>query len=73
MREMKDLTYDEYSLIKDCKYQRSFPSLQGNSIYTCCTRNVDDETLKLAPYKYVGVCSDCVGSSCEYKESKFMR
>ena len=69
MRKMKDLPYEEYLLIRDCKYQQTFLSMNSNSLYTCCTRNVDAEILKLSPAEYVGVCSDCIGSSCKFKNN----
>lgn len=71
MRKLGDMmSYKEWDLIRDCKYQEPFPCMNGNGIYVCCTRNLDDEKRKVFSAKYVNICSDCIGSSCKYKENR---
>lgn len=71
MRELKDWPLEEWVLIKDCIYQQSFPCMDDNSIYVCCTRNINQELVRRDPVKYINVCSDCIGSSCKHKESRY--
>ena len=54
--------YDEYLSVKNCKYQRTFPSFKGDNLYIICIRGVDIGGL--APYQYAPKCKGCVGKGC---------
>ena len=68
MRELRDLPDGEYELIRDCKYQRTFPSMNSNNIYTCCIRNLTPDEQRNFSVADINRCTDCVGSSCKHKE-----
>lgn len=70
MRELKNLPVEEWWLIKDCIYQQTFPCMNDDSVYVCCTRNVNQELVRRNPVQYINVCSDCIGSSCKHKVSR---
>ena len=54
--------YDEYLAIKDCEYQRTFPSFNTDTLGVICTYGVDINGL--APYQYAPKCKDCIGKGC---------
>ncbi len=61
-------SYDEYLAIKNCKYQQTFPSFKGDSLYVICICNVDIEGLP--PYKYAPKCKECIGNGCKNMKAR---
>lgn len=60
--------YDGYLAIKNCKYQKTFPSFKGDSLYIICVRGVDISDL--APYQYAPKCKECIGKGCADMEER---
>lgn len=58
-----DENHDEYLVVQNCEYQKTFPSFNTDTLYVICVKDVDTESLPA--YKYAQKCKECIGIACK--------
>lgn len=49
---------EEYFVIRNCMYQRTFPSFNTDTLLVLCAHSLKDENL-------VPTCEECIGIKCQ--------